>query len=300
MLRLIREKIFYWANLTYGMLGYEWPRSSPLQHSPDTTSSIYPDRPIRPLPKRPLRARLSPEQAESIVFPPVPPSSSTLFSFPYSHADDSSQMGTPRPLRSEDDQAGFGGGNSDIDSEVDDDGHGGPPQYSPSLVYSQNHVGLAKNLGNDSNVLSKPASTASSVDGYESFENTNNKKKRKIPNMGGSGGHHTSLSPEMSSVGLSTPVREGNEDGEGTVGQYYGSGASAAQSLGSGTGISGAGRGRYGRSAVRSSGERRPLSTSTNAMNAYASGYPVRSRRDFSGSSGNGKGMSKLKCTKFK
>lgn len=288
----IRKQMFDWGMFAHGMLGYEWPRSSPLQHSPDTTSSIYPDRPIRPLPKRPLRARLSPEQAESIVFPPVPPSSTTLFSFPYGHTDDSSVLGTPRPSRSEDGHTGFTGENSDPESDGDDDGQCGPPQYSPSLVYSHPHAGVTKGLGNEGPSISKPGSTTSSVDGYESFENTNNKKKRKIPNMGGSGGHHTSLSPEMSSIGLSTPTREGADDGEGAVGQYYGSGASAVQNSGSGTGISGAGRGRYGRSAVRTSGERRPLSTSTNAMNAYASGYSARSRREFSGSGGNGKGTS--------
>jgi rubrerythrin len=41
---------------------------SPLRSSPDTSSSMYPDRPIRPLPRRSLRARLFPDQAETIDF----------------------------------------------------------------------------------------------------------------------------------------------------------------------------------------------------------------------------------------
>ncbi|MBE3045804.1 hypothetical protein IMZ48_25325, partial [Candidatus Bathyarchaeota archaeon] len=35
-----------------------------------TFSNLYPNRPIRPLPKRRLRERLSPEAAESIRYPP--------------------------------------------------------------------------------------------------------------------------------------------------------------------------------------------------------------------------------------
>uniref|UniRef100_A0A093UMV1 Protein IBD2 n=1 Tax=Talaromyces marneffei PM1 TaxID=1077442 RepID=A0A093UMV1_TALMA len=47
--------------------------------TPDTPSPIYPDRLIRPLPKRPLRSRLSPEAAESILFPPAPPVSQLFY-----------------------------------------------------------------------------------------------------------------------------------------------------------------------------------------------------------------------------
>ena len=55
--------------------------------TPDTTSPVYPDRPIRPLPKRPLRSRLSQEAADSIMYPPAPPTSSPMFYFPYDSTD---------------------------------------------------------------------------------------------------------------------------------------------------------------------------------------------------------------------
>jgi hypothetical protein len=43
---------------------------------------------------------------------------------------------------------------------------------------------------------------SSGPDGYDAFENTNNKKKRKIPTPGNMGGHHSALSPEFASMGL--------------------------------------------------------------------------------------------------
>ncbi|KAK3112485.1 hypothetical protein LTR53_011224, partial [Teratosphaeriaceae sp. CCFEE 6253] len=111
------------------------------------------------------------------------------------------------------------------------------------------------------------ASTTSSADGYESFENTSNKKKRKIPLSGASSTlHPSSLSAEMASMGIS-----GQSDGAGDDGR--GSGAAAGQSLpphavtqgaasAAGTGISGAGRGRYGRTGnghALKNGLRRPM-----------------------------------------
>ncbi|KAL8974034.1 MAG: hypothetical protein Q9197_001730 [Variospora fuerteventurae] len=53
--------------------------------------------------------------------------------------------------------------------------------------------------------MSAPSSQ-DSVDGYDSFENTNNKKKRKIPTSGSLGGHHTSLSAEMASMDTTSHV----------------------------------------------------------------------------------------------
>src|SRR3979411_588784 len=57
--------------------------TSPQDLSPDPMSSIYPDRPIRPLPKRRLRERLSPDVAESIKYPPAPKTTTPLFYHPY-------------------------------------------------------------------------------------------------------------------------------------------------------------------------------------------------------------------------
>lgn len=274
--------------VTLAHIGYDWPRPSPLQHSsPDQASPIYPDRPIRPLPKRRLRARLSPQQAESIIFPPAPPTATPLFTFPYSQLDKTPSLASRSGRGEFDHPCNCGQDHSDPESDEDDEA--GVP-FSISRRHNRKYIGGRPNGEIVAAAKSsKPASTSSSADDYESFENTNNKKKRKIPNMAGSVGHHTSLLADMASMDISRD-RPLPDDGDGGVGQYYGSG-SAAISAPSGTGISGAGRGRYGRSSGRTSSERRtPLGASTSAMNAFATGHSNRARRDFSGKSPN-KGM---------
>lgn len=117
-------------------------------------------------------------------------------------------------------------------------------------------------------------STASSADGYESFENTSNKKKRKIPLASASSSIHQSrLSAELANMGISYSARPVVE---GDVGEYATNGIqgppndSSAQSSyrSAGTGISGAGRGRYGRREVKDG--RRPLaSTAVNSAGGH-------------------------------
>ncbi|CAO2653957.1 Nn.00g106900.m01.CDS01 [Neocucurbitaria sp. VM-36] len=247
--------------------GYEWNRSSPLRSSPDTSSSMYPDRPIRPLPKRSLRARLSPEQAEAIEFPNNPPSTGPLFNFPYS----ASERGNRALRTGENDHHAChcGHTHSEVESEEEEDERNGPLPSSPSYQYSRHLPG--KSAGGAAGAYAKPGSTASSVDGYESFENTNNKKKRKIPNMGSNSSHHANLSADLASMGIAHAHEAGAiDDGDGP-GRYYGSAPATPQhNTNSGTGISGAGRGRFGRSGSGRS-ERRVLGASTNLANAKAS-----------------------------
>jgi hypothetical protein len=249
----------------------DWPTNRPTKSSPvpDTTSPVYPGRLIRPLPKRRLRDRLSAEAAEAFQLPA--PSNTPLFTFPYVQPEKSAPA--PEKSRSgadhEDDHTceNCRQDHSDLSSDGEDDGHthGGEAHYDYA--------------GYDGPKMSKPPapeSNASSADGYESFENNNNKKKRKIPQSNGlsSHGHHSTLSSDMAGMGLSS--REGDlaslpDENGPTVGSYYGSGSAVMPSAGSGTGISGAGRGRYGRSG-RGSLDRRPLGASTNGLNATASG----------------------------
>lgn len=131
-----------------------------------------------------------------------------------------------------------------------------------------------------------PQSTASSnesVDGYDSFENTNNKKKRKIPTSGSLGSHHASLSAEMAHMRL-TPAREvdvAQAEADGGVGHYYGSGSSALPAVSSGNGLSGAGRGRYGRTATRHQSGRSPLGVSVNGSNALQAGRSLYHRNGY-------------------
>uniref|UniRef100_A0A8H7TU31 Uncharacterized protein n=1 Tax=Bionectria ochroleuca TaxID=29856 RepID=A0A8H7TU31_BIOOC len=56
--------------------------------SSDTMPNLFPDRPIRPLPKRRLRERLSPQVAESIKYPPSMLNSVPLFQYPCSSKEE--------------------------------------------------------------------------------------------------------------------------------------------------------------------------------------------------------------------
>lgn len=251
---------------------FEYPpaRMSRSPVAPDTTSPVYPDRPIRPLPKRRLRDRLSAEAAESFQLPA--PSNTPLFSFPYVQPDKSASS-TGR-IRGGEAEAGHDhtcetcrNDHSDVESEGEEDELRARDAHYDADFTSYDGTKMSKPPA--------PESNASSADGYESFENTNNKKKRKIPQSNGLGsGHHSTLSSDMAGMGLGS--REGDRasplDEHGpAVGSYYGSGSAVMPSAGSGTGISGAGRGRYGRSG-RGSLDRRPLGASTNGLNATASG----------------------------
>lgn len=80
-----------------------------------------------------------------------------------------------------------------------------------------------------------PLSAASSVDGYDSFENTNNKKKRKIPTMGDVSLNSTHLSSQLALLGLS------QDDYAKHIAQ------SESTVAITGHGLSGPGRGRYAR-----------------------------------------------------
>ncbi|KAF2758997.1 hypothetical protein EJ05DRAFT_328680 [Pseudovirgaria hyperparasitica] len=217
--------------------GYDWPRSSPMQHSSsDTASPVFPERPIRPLPKRRLRNRLSPEQADSIVFPPAPPSSAQLFSFPYSSVDRGNSASF-RPPRASQHQhtCNCGHHNSDIESEYEED-H--PISYDSSPTADRSFLSARSN--NKGPAITKALSTTSSADGYESFENTNNKKKRKIPNTSSSSSQQTNLSAEMAGMGLSPNGRHAVDDLEDGHVRASPSAAAATTRVD----MSGAGRGR--------------------------------------------------------
>ena len=126
------------------------------------------------------------------------------------------------------------------------------------------------------------ASSNDSIDGSDSFENTNNKKKRKIPMSGSLGNHQSSLSAEMAQMGLSAnrDIGASHLEADSGVGHYYGSGSSAIPAVSSGNGISGAGRGRYGRAGTRHYSGRSPLGVSVNGSNSLQAGRSLYHRRD--------------------
>lgn len=227
-----------------------------------------PDRPIRPLPKRRLRERLSPEVADSIKYPPAPQTTPALFSYPCN-------------LKG-----------SFLEEEVSAGARGFQPGFSGRQAPRRNGNGAAsdvdevaprrtvvprpptESLGRSVRMLQKPGitrqghlpqpppSASSSADGYDAFENTNNKKKRKIPTAGEMNGAHGlgdhGLNDSHSHPGglAVTPERPG-ENGISTSVPYYGSGSFVPI----GQNVSGPGRGRFGRAR----NGRSPLQTLSDA-----------------------------------
>lgn len=219
--------------------------------SPGVTSSPFLDRPIRPLPKRRLRERLSPEVAGSIQYPPALESTTPLFYYPYNPNDEprSSGMFGYGPSRvgdrekADEAERNFIARRNGAAVELDEEG----TAYR-SRVYSRQTSETSsqayrymQQLDAKYNKPQPPGSAASSVDGYDSFENTNNKKKRKIPTPAMSslaGGH---LVNDLASMGISSndDVFESPQAAPLT----YNTSPSTPRSHG----FSGPGRGRYGR-----------------------------------------------------
>ncbi|GAM90975.1 hypothetical protein ANO11243_090220 [Dothideomycetidae sp. 11243] len=256
---------------------HKWARRSSVTRSPDTMSPLWPDRPIRPMPKNRLRSQLSPEQADSIVYPPQLPQSSPLFSFPYGLSDaqdartgtrvNGHRHGSPAHC----DCGGYHPDNSD-EEEVGYDhpsyrwSSPGPDGVPVGSV--QQKLLVSRSAGK---APPAPASTASSADGYESFENTSNKKKRKIPLSSGSSAHQSSLSAELANLGISSPPTTGDGYVNGTAAGSLPNGGQGQHSSMAGSGA----RGRFN----RYSGKVERRGASTGAMpNGYSSSLSAKSR----------------------
>ncbi|KAL1982215.1 hypothetical protein VTN96DRAFT_1641 [Rasamsonia emersonii] len=266
--------------------------SGTFSSAPDTPSPVYPDRLIRPLPKRPLRSRLSPEAAESILYPPAPPATQ-LFYGSYSENGEAQDGKTYTQQNSAEN---YGQDQSpDRDHrhpyengvEVESGDEDGPVVVRRSAGFRGSSLSPSTPTSNGQTQSNNPdssqtKSSPAGMDGYDAFENTNNKKKRKIPTSGSLSSHHSSLTADLANMGISglsssSPSALGDGGGTGT---YYGSGSPASASS---SGISGPGRGRLGRHSLRSSG-RNPLST-IHSPNSWLGGRSAGSRRDLSLSS---------------
>ncbi|RMZ91229.1 hypothetical protein DV736_g1527, partial [Chaetothyriales sp. CBS 134916] len=197
--------------------------------SPDTPSTVFPDRLIRPLPKRTLKSRLSQEAADTIEYPPELPSTSLPS---YAHYGENGEHVNDSKVLVQ---------NDELDSA--DEGpvavrHATSYRSSPRSSRSSRHQRYGS--------LSK--ASISGPDGYEAFENTNNKKKRKIPTSGSLSLHQGALANDLAHLGIGST--DGSED-------RYNSSA---------LGVQGAGRGRY----ARKSNARHPLGPSINGSNIRA------------------------------
>jgi hypothetical protein len=260
----------------FARLGHYSPDSPP-EMSPDTMSPVYPDRPIRPLPKRRLRERLPSEVAESIKYPPAPSTTTPLFYYPYgNNAPEDEARGGLYPVdrqRADEIERNYISRRNGEEPESDEE----IPEYPVRGRYSRHSPEVS---GRSYRYVQKPehakyskpdppASTTSSADGYDSFENTNNKKKRKIPTPGDAVLNGIHLSNDLASLGISQPEDEPlfrDDQVNGTAQTYV--------NYISGVGVSGSGRGRLGRGTGRS-----PLRTLSDAPNHWPNGRGPKQRQ---------------------
>ncbi|KAI0476554.1 hypothetical protein GGR56DRAFT_666113 [Xylariaceae sp. FL0804] len=225
--------------------------------SPESASSLFPDRPIRPLPKRRLRERLSPDVADSIKYPPAPQTAAPLFVYPYNSKDESTLIGTESPnavgregvaRRGQDVSLRRGGfGIEHEDASLLSQAR--KALGSRFFHEPQGHATRASHRPGQARHVNPqpPPSTASSADGYDSFENTNNKKKRKIPTAGETVLNGSHVLHDTAAFGIPSPPNTADDGFADTSGvttmPYYQAGGVTTN----GQGISGPGRGRYGR-----------------------------------------------------
>jgi hypothetical protein len=253
-------------------LGYS-PEPAQDMSSPDAISP-YPDRPIRPLPKKPLRDRIPPDVAQSIKYPPAPKTTTPLFYYGYNPREDAganaaaeSQHPTERKRVDEVERNYISRRNGDaVDSDEDEQAYGSRIHSRPCADTAGRSYRYVQKQDPKHQNPPLPTSATSSVDGYDSFENTNNKKKRKIPTPGDSSLTGVHLSSDLAGMGLSGPDDLGDEASNG-IGSYHSSSV--------GQGISGPGRGRYGR--VRNG--RSPLGTLSDATSNWGNGRSTKQRQ---------------------
>jgi hypothetical protein len=251
--------------------------------SPDTVSSLFPDRPIRPLPRRRLRERLSPEVADAIKYPPSTYASLPLFHYPpYSLKDEGSsprlESVSPTEVgrRTESSQSSQPIRRNGVSVRPGEDGdvisRSTLVTRSPPEILSRASVRSPRPEQARQSHNQPPPSVTSSVDGYDSFENTNNKKKRKIPTAGDSNinnGH--GISPDVTAHATAVDAQSPISDVGGDRSYYNSVGYASPGVFGpGGTGMSGSGRGRLGRSR----NGRSPLRALPDGNNTWAGRAP--------------------------
>ena len=270
--------------------------SSVAELSSTTTSPLIKGRPIRPLPKKPLRSRLSPEVAQSITYPPAPKISRPWYYSPNDEQETLHPYGSSsRDLsavqsRSSAAQHIINGSltaghaingleqDSDDDLSADRSARGRTPSIPVGLAQSQvDGTGSPRVTNGDRSQRLSAAPSIESVDGYDSFENTNNKKKRKIPT--GSFQAQHSLSSSMAQMNISSPrYPDGALPLENTFNQKLGAGMPSQANMGMGRG--GGNKSALKWQTTRNAGGRSPLGVSINGSNAMQTARSTVSRHD--------------------
>lgn len=256
------------GNLACSLLTLLLPADGPFSSAPDTPSPVYPGRLIRPLPKRSLRSRLPSEAAGSILYPLSPPVTQLFYGSTADNGDltDDARAYVQPDIDSESQEHSSACDHrhtyeNGVDYETDDED--GPVVVRRSTGFRGSSLSpTPQNARPPKYAGSFDGSEVKSFvgpDGYDAFENTNNKKKRKIPTPASLSNHQSTLSQDFANMGLSGPESAISEaagsDGINT-GTYYGTGNPASPVS---NGISGSGRGRFSRGVARSSSGRGPL-----------------------------------------
>ncbi|EXJ78458.1 hypothetical protein A1O1_08858 [Capronia coronata CBS 617.96] len=247
--------------------------------SPDTPSTVFPERLIRPLPRRSLKSRLSQEAAESITYPPALPSSSLPT---YTHYGENGEYPNDSKVLVHHHSDGYEHDHDhdhdhdhehdhDHDHHEDDHEHHDCPHHHHHHCHHDDYeddlddlegmvpvthyfVDSPRSPQSPHHARYSTKSGTSGPDGYEAFENTNNKKKRKIPISGSLSLHHSAMTNELAHLSISGG-KDGSADDSYHTPKHSGSS--------SGLGVQGAGRGRGNRKLQG----RNPLGVSVNGSN---------------------------------
>lgn len=271
--------LFQWLTRVVRLFRYIEPAR---KMSPETASPVYPDRLIHPLPKRRLRERLSSDAADSIQYPPDQTPGAPLFYYPYSLKQDAAlaerpifvgqakastpaarptatASSTPTPPATA--TASTSVATSPNIKQVPAAGRAAHIPSRPRRSSGENEaspssrtiraVNRSARSSQSSHVppaqgyWTLPPSTLS-ADGFDSFEYTSNTKKRKIPSAGDMSHTGSYSSTSLRSTGSETSTTNSSYD------SLAGSPPSPADAKPASfaappVGISGPGRGRYGR-----------------------------------------------------
>ncbi|KAH7168859.1 hypothetical protein DER46DRAFT_500489 [Fusarium sp. MPI-SDFR-AT-0072] len=214
--------------------------------SPDTVSSLFPDRPIRPLPKRRLREKLSPGTVETIAYPPSTHETTPLFYYPpYNFREDTSppracSTSPSQQTRRAEEGCNYTPRRNGLGLPDGDDEE---PALRSTLVPRSPPEILTRGTNPQ-----PPLSATSSVDGYDVFENTNNKKKRKIPSAGELSVNVTQGLNNEIAISAGTGHSPTDESHNDRAHSHSVSHPTTGTFSSNNQGISGPGRGRLGRS----------------------------------------------------